>query len=152
MAEIGPDADAAQTGIGHGGASHRPQILVVDDDDAAAEALTDYLEMGGYRVIRARDGYEAIERLVAGRPDVILMDVMMPGLDGLAATRRIRDMDDVGRVPIIMVSALAASDDEARGLAAGADEYLSKPISVRQLTGAIQRQLARAGDGGEHER
>jgi CheY-like chemotaxis protein len=131
----------AETSRGHAG--YRPKVLVVDDNDAAAQALADYLEAAGYRVFWADDGSEAIEAVASHRPDVILMDVMMPGLDGIEATRRIRGLPGLAGTPIIMVSALAMPDECGRGLAAGADEYLCKPISLGQLIEAIRRQLAR---------
>ncbi len=136
----------------------QPLILLAEDNEDNINTLLDYLQVKGYRVIVARNGHEAIERAREKRPDVILMDIQMPGMDGLEATRRIRADADASTglstglavVPIIALTALAMPGDRERCLEAGANEYLSKPVSLRGLVKAIETQLNRnlTGKGG----
>ena len=121
-----------------------PKVLLVEDNEANIETYVPYLERIGYRMAVARNGYEAIARARALRPGVIIMDIMLPELDGLEAIRRIRADDDLAGVPIIAVSALASPADEARCLAAGANEYLGKPVQLRKLADVIAARLARS--------
>jgi CheY-like chemotaxis protein len=109
-------------------------ILLVDDDVRNVFALTSALEQRGARVEVARNGFEAIAKLdeVAG-VDLVLMDVMMPGMDGLEATRRIRKDGRFDRLPIIAITAKAMKDDQEQCLAAGANDYLAKPIDLTRL-------------------
>jgi CheY-like chemotaxis protein len=132
--------------------------LLAEDNEDNINTLLDYLQVKGYRVIVARNGHEAIERAREKRPDVILMDIQMPGMDGLEATRHIRaDADTstglgtgMAAVPIIALTALAMPGDRERCLEAGANEYLSKPVSLRGLVKVIETQLNRnlTGKGG----
>jgi CheY-like chemotaxis protein len=92
----------------------------------------------------ARDGEEAVERAKSFRPDLVLMDVQMPRLDGLAATRRLRDDPAFARTPVVALTALAMPSDEERCLEAGADAYLSKPVELKRLIETIAALLARA--------
>jgi CheY-like chemotaxis protein len=109
-------------------------ILLVDDDVRNVFALTSALEARGASVEVARNGFEALARLdeVAG-VDLVLMDVMMPGMDGLEATRRIRKDARFQRLPIIAITAKAMKDDQEQCLAAGANDYLAKPIDLTRL-------------------
>ena len=91
------------------------------------------LEMSGYRVVEAVNGQQAVETARREHPDIILMDLSLPMLDGLAATRRIREQDGLSRVPIVAVSAHDSADFHAEALAAGCDEYVTKPIDFDQL-------------------
>lgn len=118
-------------------------VLLAEDNDANAELLRDYLAECGYRVARARDGAEAARLGGELRPDVVVMDVQMPRLDGLAATRQLRAATDpkVAGVPIIALSALALPGDRERCLEAGASHYLVKPCSLRDLAGLIHSQV-----------
>jgi CheY-like chemotaxis protein/anti-sigma regulatory factor (Ser/Thr protein kinase) len=118
-------------------------VLLVEDNEANTVVVTDYLGSKGYRLKLARDGSEAIEQVRTERPDVVLMDIQMPGMDGLEAIRRIRADGErtVAETPIIAVSALAMTGDCERCLEAGADAYLSKPLVLRQLVEEIEAQL-----------
>ena len=118
-------------------------ILLAEDNESNIHTFVDYLQAKGYRVIVARNGNEAIDLARAESPDLILMDIQMPGMDGLEATRRIRadTAPGVAAVPIIALTALAMPGDRERCLEAGASEYLSKPVSLRQLVDVIEVQI-----------
>jgi CheY-like chemotaxis protein len=118
-----------------------PLILFVEDNLINLEAYLDYLKSRGYRIIPAVNGYEALERAREFKPDLILMDIQMPGMDGIEATRRLRAMPEFARVPIIALTALAMPGDRERCLAAGANAYLAKPVSLKQLSKEIQELL-----------
>ena len=130
MADRGPKAD-------------RPLVLLAEDNEDNINIILDYLLVKRYRGIVARNGFEAVKRAREERPDVILMDIQMPGMDGLEAIRRIRAEPDLETTPIIAMTALAMSGDHERCLQAGADGYMSKPISLRGLIKAIETQLSR---------
>jgi signal transduction histidine kinase/CheY-like chemotaxis protein len=124
-------------------------VLLVEDSEANVETMSAYLEASGYRVVVAWDGAEAIERARQERPDVILMDVQMPGMNGLEATRRIRADTDpstglstgLAGIPIIALTALVMPGDRERCLEAGANAYLSKPVTMDELLDAVESQL-----------
>jgi len=101
------------------------------------------LEMSGYRVVEAVNGEQAVETAQTERPDLILMDLSLPKLDGLAATRRIRQSDGLAEVPIVAVSAHDTSDFHADALAAGCDEYVTKPIDFDQLESLLKKLLGK---------
>ena len=125
-------------------------VLLAEDNEDNIVTLSDYLLSKGYRLVVARNGAETIERAREERPDVILMDIQMPGMDGLEATRRIRADADLSAIPIVALTALAMPDDRERCLEAGANEYLNKPVSLRGLVKVIETQLNRnlTGKGG----
>jgi two-component system, cell cycle response regulator DivK len=116
----------------------RRTILVVDDFDDTRLLLRTWLERRGFRVIEAEDGFEAIDRAETEFPDLIIMDVQMPQLDGLSATRRIRQVKELGHVPIVAVSAYGADQFREQALAAGCDEYVSTPFEPAALEGIIR--------------
>jgi CheY-like chemotaxis protein len=120
-------------------------VLVVDDDIRNVFALTSALEQHGMQVMHADSGREAIE-LLKGTPDVdlVLMDVMMPGLDGLDTMRLVRQIEGYAGLPVVAVTAKAMIGDRERCLEAGANEYVSKPVSVDELIAALSRTLAAA--------
>jgi signal transduction histidine kinase/ActR/RegA family two-component response regulator len=122
-----------------------PLILLAEDNEDTINTLTDYLQNQGYNLVIARNGKEAIERLHEDRPHLILMDVQMPGMDGLEATRRIRAEADptLAGTPIIIITALAMPGDQERCLESGADDYLSKPLSLRGLVKTIEAHRTR---------
>ena len=116
-------------------------ILLAEDDERNVETVAGYLEEKGYRLLIAGDGQRALDLAAAKRPDLILMDVQMPEMDGLEATRRIRADAALAQTPIIALTALAMPGDEEKCLAAGADDYLSKPVELKRLIQAIRRRL-----------
>jgi len=113
------------------------RILAVDDTPANLVLLEAVLSNAGHSVILAKSGEEAILSYQAARPDLVLMDVMMPGMDGIETTRRIRKLDTTHWVPIIFISALSHRDDMVRGLEAGGDDYLGKPVDILLLLAKI---------------
>jgi signal transduction histidine kinase/DNA-binding response OmpR family regulator len=119
-----------------------PLILLAEDQEQISEFLVDYLEeQQGYRVVVTRNGLEALAQARMERPDLILMDIQMPEMDGLEATRRLRATDELAETPIIALTALAMPGDRERCLEAGASAYLSKPISLKELGQVIQSHL-----------
>jgi two-component system response regulator MprA len=120
-------------------------ILVVDDEPAVRRALERALKLDSYDVELAADGREALDLLSEHPPDAVILDVMMPGLDGLEVCRRIRAAGD--RTPILMLTARDAIDDRVQGLDAGADDYLVKPFALRELQARVRALLRRTADG-----
>lgn len=120
----------------------KPLVLVVDDDRAVRESLRRSLEYNGYGVRLAADGAEALASVAAAPPEVVIMDVMMPRLDGLEATRALRAASN--DVPILVLTARDAVGDRVEGLDAGADDYLTKPFSLAELLARLRALLRRA--------
>jgi CheY-like chemotaxis protein len=118
-----------------------PLILLVEDNEANIQFLTDYLTDEDYRIVVARNGLEAIERVKEDRPALVLMDIQMPGMDGLEATRRIRAGVELADIPIVALTALTMPGDRERCLAAGANDYVSKPVSLGKLVSLIETYL-----------
>ena len=116
-------------------------ILFAEDNMVNIEAYMDYLKSIGHRIIPAVNGYEAIERAQEFKPDLILMDIQMPWMDGLEAIRRLRAMPQFAQTPIIALTALAMPGDRERCLAAGANTYLAKPVGLKMLAAEIERLL-----------
>jgi two-component system response regulator MprA len=124
-----------------------PTVVLADDSIFQRMMARALLESEGYHVLEAADGREVLELARLARPDVILMDVAMPSMDGVTAARRIRGAHGaVARVPIVFLSGLAASGDRDTALAAGGDEYLVKPIGDRELLAVVRRYAG--GHGG----
>ncbi len=117
-------------------------ILLVEDNEHNRILLSNYLDARGYQVIVAADGAEALQHARNTTPDLILMDIQMPGIDGLEVTRRIRGELQMPNVPIIALTALAMPGDKERCLEAGADAYLSKPVAIRELMELAEKLLA----------
>jgi two-component system KDP operon response regulator KdpE len=115
-------------------------VLVVDDEPRLVDVVRMNLEVEGYRVIEAFTGYEALDRLKQDLPDLVILDVMMPEMDGFETLRRIRD---VSNVPVIMLTVRQEETDRIRGLEIGADDYLTKPFSPRELQSRIRALLRR---------
>jgi len=113
-------------------------ILVVDDFDDTRLLLRTWLERRGFRVVEAENGFQAITRAESEMPDLIIMDMQMPQLDGLAATRRIRGLKSLVSIPIVAVSAYGADQFRAQALAAGCNEYVSTPFEPATLEGIIR--------------
>src|SRR5918993_2026239 len=116
-----------------------PTVMVVEDFEDNRFMMRRLLEMSGYRVLEAINGEEAVELAHRERPQLILMDLSLPQLDGLAATRRIRQHADLRQVPIVAVSAHDTADFHADALAAGCNEYVTKPIDFDQLEHLLSR-------------
>jgi CheY-like chemotaxis protein len=122
--------------------SSQPTILIADDNAVNAEMLVDYLSEEGFNVLTANDGAIAIEMIQQYQPDLVLMDVMMPTVDGLTAIRLIRANPQAPQPPIIALTALAMSGDSDRCLSAGATAYFSKPIKLLPLLNLVQSLLS----------
>ncbi|GAA4641509.1 response regulator transcription factor [Gordonia humi] len=117
------------------------RILVVDDDRAVRESLRRSLTFNGYTVDTAGDGLEALEKVIADRPDLLLLDVMMPRLDGLEVCRRLRSAGD--DLPILVLTARDSVSERVSGLDAGADDYLPKPFALEELLARLRSLLRR---------
>jgi len=125
------------------------RVLVVDDDVKTVELVKLYLNRDGYRVLTAYDGNEALRLAWEGHPDLIVLDLMLPGIDGLEVCRILRDESDV---PIIMLTALTTDQDKLTGLGLGADDYVTKPFSPKELAARVRAVLRRLpGERGPNE-
>ena len=122
------------------------KILVIDDDVELCELVTEYLEAEGLTVDSVHDGAAGVERCLASEPDLVILDVMLPGLGGFAVLNKIRE---ASKVPIIMLPARGEEVDRIVGLEMGADDYLPKPFNPRELVARIRAILRRTGDGAE---
>ncbi|HEY8204674.1 MAG TPA: response regulator [Pyrinomonadaceae bacterium] len=119
-------------------------FLLVEDFEDSRFMMRQLLEMAGHKVVEATDGEQAVKLALQEKPTVILMDLSLPKLDGLAATREIRRHRGFRRVPIVAVSAHDGKESREAALAAGCDEYLTKPIDFDQLNAVVKRFLARS--------
>ncbi|MEU5941102.1 response regulator transcription factor [Micromonospora sp. NPDC047548] len=119
------------------------RVLVVDDDRTVSDVVCRYLEHAGYQVDHVGDGAAALATVAAAPPQLVVLDVMLPGLDGLEVCRRLRERPD--GVPIVMLTARGDEADRILGLQLGADDYLSKPFSPRELVLRVRSVLRRAG-------
>ena len=120
------------------------RVLVVDDDPVILELLRINFEIEGFEVFSASDGQEGLERARADRPDVVLSDIMMPRLDGLQLLARLRDDPATAGVPVVLLSAKAQNAEVQRGLALGADDYVTKPFDPLELIDRVNAVLARS--------
>ncbi len=118
-------------------------ILIVDDEKDIAEAVSYAFEKEGFRVYKAHEGTDAIELAVKKRPDVIILDIMLPGISGLDVCRNLRASQSTKDIPIIMLSARSTESDKVAGLDTGADDYLVKPFSMRELSARIKALIKR---------
>lgn len=116
-------------------------ILVVDDEPRMIQFIRMNLELEGYRVVQASDGLEALDKVRDELPDLVILDVMMPDLDGFETLRILRETSDV---PVIMLTVKSEEDDIVRGLGLGADDYVTKPFSPRELSSRVQALLRRS--------
>jgi two-component system response regulator MprA len=123
------------------------RILVVDDDAAVREAIDRALRLDGYRTELAADGRAALNAIAVAPPDAVVLDVLMPEIDGLAVCRRLRAAGD--RTPVLVLTARDAVSDRVRGLDAGADDYLVKPFALEEMLARLRALLRRARDGEE---
>ena len=127
----------------------KPRVLVVDDDRAVRDSLRRSLEFNGYDVSLAADGAEALVTLGSAHPDVVVMDVMMPRLDGIETTRALRATGN--DVPVLVLTARDAVGDRVEGLDAGADDYLTKPFALQELLARLRALLRRVVPDEEDE-
>ena len=118
-------------------------VLVVEDNALNLKLVRDVLGHAGYRVLEACDAERGIELAAAEGPDLILMDVELPGIDGVEALRRLRADSETSSIPVVALTALAMKEDRERFLAAGFDGYLEKPVSVPELPGQVAALLGR---------
>ena len=125
-------------------------ILLVEDSGVVNMLVRDYLEHKGYNVEIAKNGMDGVALAKQVHPDLILMDVKMPNMNGLEATQRLRSEEDFKNTPIIALTALAMPNDRVRCLAAGMDEYISKPVSLKTMTKIIQDFLPNSNNEPEH--
>jgi two-component system cell cycle response regulator len=123
------------------GGGEQARILVVDDVPDNVEILEARLSSRGYDVATAANGEEALQRVKDGAPHLILLDVMMPGMDGHEVARRVKDDDTLPFIPIILVTALSEAEDVVQGLESGADDYISKPYNFRELEARVRAML-----------
>jgi DNA-binding response OmpR family regulator len=120
-----------------------PVVLAADDDADILELVAFRLERSGYTVLQARDGEEALQVALESKPDLAILDVMMPKLDGFELTRRLRAEEATSRMPIILLTARAQDADVQQGFDAGADDYIRKPFSPQELRSRVQAILGR---------
>jgi DNA-binding response OmpR family regulator len=118
------------------------RVLIVEDDQTVAEVVARYLEREGFAVESVADGHEALARADAHLPDLVVLDIMLPGLDGLEVCRRLRSR---APIPVVMLTARGSEEDRVLGLDLGADDYVAKPFSPRELTARVKAVLRRAG-------
>jgi len=116
-------------------------ILIVDDDPHAVDILVRMLTREGYECIGVRGGISALEKARAERIDVILLDVMMPGMDGLQVCQQLREEEKLRRIPVILLTAKDDLETRSQGMALGVSEYLTKPVNKRELCARIEAQL-----------
>jgi DNA-binding response OmpR family regulator len=120
-----------------------PVILVADDEDDVRSLIVTQLTKSGYEVVEATEGAQALELAMERRPDLAILDVMMPGLNGYELTKRLRENVDTEEMPIIILTARAGARDVTQGFEVGADDYIKKPFSPRELRDRVQEILGR---------
>ncbi|MFQ5340549.1 MAG: response regulator transcription factor [Anaerolineae bacterium] len=125
------------------------KVLLIDDDVSILELLGRYLDKAGYEVVTAENGIQGLQQLYEQRPDIVVLDVMMPRMDGWETCRRIREMTDV---PIIMLTVKGEEPDKLKAFRLGVDDYVTKPFSFAELTARIRAVLQRAGRVDEEDR
>jgi two-component system cell cycle response regulator DivK len=123
----------------------RPRVLVVEDNERNLKLVRDVLEYAGFTVAGAGSGEEGVELAASMRPDLILMDLQLPGIDGYTALERIRADDTTRRIPVVALTAFAMARDRERVSSSGFDGYIEKPISVREFPEQVRRHLREDG-------
>jgi two-component system, OmpR family, phosphate regulon response regulator PhoB len=126
----------------------KKHILVVDDEIGALTLIGIMLERGGFGVLKAKDAIAALGVLEQNTPDLIILDVMMPGMDGIELCNQIRKRPDTGHTPVLILSARGDAESVMRGMEAGANDYLPKPILHHDLVAKVRVMLSAAGDSG----
>jgi DNA-binding response OmpR family regulator len=143
---VAPVLAAARAGPDNRGMESRGSVLVVDDEPTIAEVVSRYLVRAGYETRVAGDGPQAIELAGTRRPDLVVLDIMLPGLDGLEVMRRLRELGEAGpreRVAVILLTAKGEESDRVIGLRLGADDYVVKPFSAAELVARVDAVLRR---------
>lgn len=115
-----------------------PTILIVDDEKANVFLLTEILKLYNYKVISAHDGGEALEKISSHRPDMVLLDIMMPVMDGMEVLEKVRNNKEIKNTPIIMISARNEPEDISNAMNKGADDYITKPVTSSKIMGRIK--------------
>lgn len=121
----------------------REKILLVDEEVDALTALKVALEADGYNVVEALDGFEALSMASSENPDVILLDIMMPGMDGFEVCKRLKSDSQLSTIPVIMLTAKGEINDKVEGLEMGADDYVTKPFNLKELKARIKSVIRR---------
>src|SRR5690554_1547521 len=119
------------------------KILIVDDTEFMTKLITNILTDAGYDVVTASDGYQGLQKVQTEKPDLVLLDVVMPGIDGFEVCKRLREDDSNNLMPIIMLTAQENEDDKLTGLELGADDYITKPFNSRELVSRVRNTLRR---------
>ena len=130
------------------GEAPAPRILIVDDDPVIVRLLQINFRLEGYEVDTASRGEDALEKVRANRPDVVILDVMMPGIDGWEVCRQLKESPAVRHIPVIFLSARAQDEDRQRGYALGVDEYVTKPFDPMALVEKVRRVIPGSPDPG----
>ncbi|HEX9775176.1 MAG TPA: response regulator [Actinomycetota bacterium] len=130
----------------------RRKVLVVDDHADIRLMCRVNLQLEGYEVIEAADGQEGLDQIRSERPDVVLLDIMMPGIDGWQVLETVKGDPTLAGIPIVVLTARVQRDDEIRGWSAGASEYLPKPFNPATLTQVVNRTVRGEDDGGRRQR
>ena len=117
------------------------RILVVDDNEDNRQILIDLLSAAGYQIVEATNGLDAVALATSERPDLVLMDIQLPGIDGHEATRRIKAEPALARTPVIAVTSYALAGDDVKAAQAGCDDYVTKPFSPRALLAKVRARL-----------
>lgn len=146
MSELGSNNDAQDSTDGEILSNYhvngdRSVVLVVDDSNTVLRSATDYLTNFGLSVVTARDGFEALAKVVDLKPSMVFLDIMMPRLDGYQACALIKNNADLRSIPVIILSSKDGLFDRARGRVAGADDHLAKPFNATQLTAMVEKYL-----------
>lgn len=128
-----------------------PKVLIIEDDKKAAELLRLYLHKNGYQVLISHDGREGLELARTRQPDLLVLDVMLPSLDGLDICRILRGQPQTAELPIIILTAKSTEDDTLLGLDLGADDYMTKPFSPRELVARVRTVLRRTSRPGANQ-
>ena len=127
--------------------NEKKRILIVDDEKQLVSLVKLHMTMASYEVLTAKDGEEALEIVEKERPDLIILDLMLPKIDGWEVCKRIREKKKIGNIPVIMLTARTETADKLKGFECGADDYVTKPFSPRELVARVKRVLARAESG-----